>query len=78
MVSSGHTRASDIVFDDLNYQRRDYDSQRLRPVEDANILFASSWMRGERDGIRAFSLHPGTLVDTTSAERARGRLEPWG
>jgi len=66
MVSSWAHRSSDIVFDDPNFQRRSYDSNSAYgQSKTANILFALELdRRAALDGIRAFSLHPGTIVDT--------------
>ena len=66
VVSSWAHRHSDVVFDDPNYQRRDHDPQTAYgQSKTANVLFALALdARGRSDGVRAFSLHPGTIVDT--------------
>ncbi|HTK07113.1 MAG TPA: SDR family NAD(P)-dependent oxidoreductase [Ktedonobacteraceae bacterium] len=55
-----------IVFEDPNFERRAYDPQSAYgQSKTANILFALALdERGKADGIRAFSLHPGTIVGT--------------
>ena len=55
-----------MVLDDLFFERRDYNpSMAYGQSKTANILFAVSVdERGRDEGIRAFSLHPGTIVDS--------------
>jgi short-subunit dehydrogenase len=66
VVSSWAHRASDVVLDDPNYERREYDAvTAYGQSKTANVLFAIALdARVQGDGIRAFSLHPGTIVDT--------------
>jgi len=66
VVSSWAHRASDIVLDDPNYEWRPYDPvTAYGQSKTANILHAVALdARGHTDGIRSFSLHPGTIVDT--------------
>jgi NAD(P)-dependent dehydrogenase (short-subunit alcohol dehydrogenase family) len=57
-------RLSPIDFDDVNFERRRYD-QRIAHGQSktANLLFAVALdARGERYGIRALSLHAGTVL----------------
>lgn len=65
-VSSWGHRYSPVVFDDPNFERRDYDRwAAYGQSKTANVLFAVALdERGARDGIRAFSLHPGAIVET--------------
>jgi NAD(P)-dependent dehydrogenase (short-subunit alcohol dehydrogenase family) len=63
-VSAWAHRLSDVVFDDVNFARRPY-----RPMlgyaqsKTANILFAVGLdAREKENGIRAFSLHPGSIL----------------
>src|SRR5262245_43584808 len=60
-VSSWGHRRSPVVFDDPNFERRDYDRwSAYGQSKTANILFALALdQRAKGDGIRAFSLHPG-------------------
>jgi NAD(P)-dependent dehydrogenase (short-subunit alcohol dehydrogenase family) len=65
-VSSWGHRFSPVVFEDPNFERRDYDPWKAYgQSKTANILFALALdERGKAEGVRAFSLHPGTIVDT--------------
>ena len=65
-VSSWGHRYSPVVFDDPNFERRDYDRwSAYGQSKTANILFALALDgRGKAEGVRAFSLHPGGIVDT--------------
>ena len=65
LSSRGH-HWGQVDFDDPHFQRRDYDKwQAYGQSKTANILFASGLdERGLRHGIRAFSLHPGRILDT--------------
>ncbi len=65
-VSSWGHRRSPIVFEDPNFERRDYDRwSAYGQSKTANILFAVALdERGKADGVRAFSLHPGSIVGT--------------
>jgi NAD(P)-dependent dehydrogenase (short-subunit alcohol dehydrogenase family) len=60
-----HSRAP-IVFEDPNFEHRDYSPVlAYGQSKTANILFAVALdERGREHGVRAFSLHPGTIVDT--------------
>jgi NAD(P)-dependent dehydrogenase (short-subunit alcohol dehydrogenase family) len=61
--SLGHCIAP-VDFDDPDFQRRPYDKWAgYGQSKSANALFALGLdRRGEPDGIRAFSLHPGSIV----------------
>ncbi|QWT20038.1 SDR family NAD(P)-dependent oxidoreductase [Bacillus sp. NP157] len=63
-VSSRGHRYSPVVFDDVHFERRDYDPWLgYGQSKTANILFAvGADARGKADGIRVFSLHPGAIV----------------
>lgn len=65
-VSSAGHRFSPVVFDDINFERRNYDPfKAYGQSKTANILFAVGLdRRGKVDGIRAFSLHPGGIAGT--------------
>jgi NAD(P)-dependent dehydrogenase (short-subunit alcohol dehydrogenase family) len=65
-VSSLGHRFSPVVFEDINFEHRDYDRWlAYGQSKTANILFALTLdERGQRDGIRAFSLHPGGIIET--------------
>ena len=63
-VSSWGHRHSGIVWDDPNYERRDYDPLgAYGQSKTGNNLFSVEIdRRGQADGIRAFSLHPGSIL----------------
>lgn len=65
-VSSAGHRFSPVVFDDINFEHRDYDPfKAYGQSKTANVLFAVGVdQRGKEDGIRAFSLHPGGIAAT--------------
>ena len=65
-VSSWGHRFAPVDFDDPNFLHRPYDRwQAYGQSKTANILFAVGLdARGQAAGIRAFSLHPGTIVST--------------
>ena len=54
------------MFDDPNYLRHDYDPvTAYGQSKTANVLFALALdEKGRSEGVRAFSLHPGTIVET--------------
>lgn len=65
-VSSWGHRHSPVEFEDPNFERRDYDRwSAYGQSKTANILFALALdERGKAEGVRAFSLHPGSIVGT--------------
>lgn len=65
-VSSWGHRHSPVVFDDPNFERRDYDRwSAYGQSKTANVLFARALdERGKADGVRAFSVHPGGILGT--------------
>ena len=67
-VSSWGHHFSDIVFEDLQFENREYDASGLSAYgqsKTANILFSLELdNRGKDFGVRAYSLHPGAIVDT--------------
>lgn len=66
-VSSRAHRLGGIDFEDPNYERRDYDKWKAyAQSKTANILFALELdRRGREKGVRAFSVHPGLIPDTS-------------
>ncbi|MEU3980897.1 SDR family NAD(P)-dependent oxidoreductase [Streptomyces sp. NPDC026672] len=70
-VSAAAHRVSPVVFEDIHCTGREYDPMAAYgQSKTANILFARGVdERGEREGVRAFSLHPGAVVGTN--------LSPW-
>ncbi|SHN18467.1 oxidoreductase [Chitinophaga sp. CF418] len=65
LSSWGH-RFSPVVFEDLHFQQREYDRWlAYGQSKTANALFAVELdRRGREEGIRAFAVHPGSIVDT--------------
>jgi len=65
-VSSWGHRYSPVVLDDPSFERRPYDRwAAYGQSKTANILFAVALdRRGRDEGVRAFSLHPGSIVGT--------------
>jgi NAD(P)-dependent dehydrogenase (short-subunit alcohol dehydrogenase family) len=68
LSSRGHVRAA-FDFDDPNFERRPYDKLiAYGQSKTANILFAVEGDRRHRsDGIRAFAVHPGAILETDLA-----------
>lgn len=69
-VSSLGHRFSPVVFDDINFEHRDYEPwSAYGQSKTANILFAVELDRlAQQHGVRAFSLHPGGIVGTGLAK----------
>lgn len=63
LTSRGHARAS-VDFDDPHFERRPYDKWvAYGQSKTANALFALGLdARGQRDRVRAFSVHPGAVL----------------
>ncbi|WP_406437932.1 oxidoreductase [Streptomyces sp. NBC_01613] len=86
-VSSRGFRFGGVDFDDLHFEHRPYEPfAAYGQSKTANALFAVELdRRGRAEGVRSFSVHPGTIVDTglakhVSAEvvRAAGVLDEHG
>jgi NAD(P)-dependent dehydrogenase (short-subunit alcohol dehydrogenase family) len=65
-VSAWAHRLSPVMFDAPNFERREYQPMLgYGQSKTANILFAVALdARGKAEGVRAFSLHPGSIVAT--------------
>ena len=65
LSSRGHMRSA-FDFDDPSFERRPYDPMiAYGQSKTANVLFAVELdRRYQRDGIRAFALHPGAILGT--------------
>jgi len=65
-LSSRGIRYSPVVFDDLHFEKREYQPfAAYGQSKTANSLFAVELdRRGRAEGVRAFAPHPGTIVDT--------------
>ncbi|GGJ29994.1 oxidoreductase [Streptomyces brasiliensis] len=86
-VSSRGFRFSPVVFDDLHFEHRPYEPfAAYGQSKTANALFAVELdRRGRVDGVRAFAVHPGTIIDTGLAKhvsadvvRAAGAVDDEG
>jgi NAD(P)-dependent dehydrogenase (short-subunit alcohol dehydrogenase family) len=69
LSSRGH-RFSPVVFDDLNFEHRAYEPfAAYGQSKSANTLFAVELdRRGKAEGVRAFAVHPGMIIDTGLAK----------
>lgn len=72
-LSSGGHIMGDVDFDDLNWDRREYDKfVAYGASKTANILHAKEADRRLRDeGIRAFAVHPGTVATSLARYMSR-------
>lgn len=80
-VSSWGHHYSPVIFDDPNFARREYDRwAAYGQSKTANILFAVALdERDQKHGVRAFSVHPGAILDTGLATYVtREELEAGG
>lgn len=86
-VSSRGHYISPVGFDDIDFERRQYDPwTAYGQSKTANILFAVELdRRGEAHGVRAFSLHPGAIAGTALSQhmseeelRAAGAIDDDG
>jgi NAD(P)-dependent dehydrogenase (short-subunit alcohol dehydrogenase family) len=68
LSSRGHVR-SGFDFDDPSFERRPYDKMiAYGQSKTANVLFAVEVdRRYQQDGVRAFAVHPGAILDTELA-----------
>ncbi|MER5936079.1 oxidoreductase [Streptomyces sp. NPDC001928] len=86
-VSSRGIRFGNVDFEDLHFEHRPYEPfVAYGQSKTANALFAVELdRRGRAEGVRAFSVHPGTIIDTglakhisTEVVRAAGALDEHG
>lgn len=70
LSSRGHVRSA-FDFEDPNFEHRPYDKMvAYGQSKTANVLFAvEADRRYQQDGIRAFAVHPGAILDTDLARR---------
>lgn len=63
-LSSAAHRTSDIIWDDPNYERREYDKfEAYGQSKTANVLFSVELDRRLRGrGVRAYAVHPGMIA----------------
>ncbi|XUL93217.1 oxidoreductase [Streptomyces galilaeus] len=87
VLSSRGIRFAGVDFDDLNFEHRAYEPfAAYGQSKTANALFAVELdRRGRAQGIRAFAVHPGLIIDTglvkhldTSVLQAAGALDGEG
>jgi NAD(P)-dependent dehydrogenase (short-subunit alcohol dehydrogenase family) len=86
VASVGH-RFSPVMFDDIDFEHRPYSPwASYGQSKTANILFAVELdKRGQKEGVRAFALHPGGIIETglvkhipTETLKALGALDADG
>jgi NAD(P)-dependent dehydrogenase (short-subunit alcohol dehydrogenase family) len=79
-VSSRGHRIAPVDFADPNFERRSYDKWvAYGQSKTANALFAvGADMRGEADAIRAFALHPGSIVTALARHLTVQDLQQFG
>lgn len=79
-LSSIAHRMSPVHFDDMNYQRRDYDKwQAYGQAKSAQSLMAVELDRREKDnGLRAFSVHPGGIFTPLQRHLANAEMAEFG
>ncbi|CAM4397066.1 NAD(P)-dependent dehydrogenase (short-subunit alcohol dehydrogenase family) [Paenibacillus endophyticus] len=79
-VSSGGHRLSDFHFEDPNYVHRPYSKwEAYGQSKTANALFALELdSRGSAHGVRAFSVHPGTIVTDLSRHLTDEEMKSMG
>lgn len=76
-VSSAGHRFSPVVFDDVNYENRDYEKwQAYGQSKTANALFAVGLNARLKDhGVEAFSIHPGAIPTDLARHMSEEELE---
>lgn len=79
-VAARAHQLSEVVFEDLNFKHRDY-----RPMlgyaqsKTANILFAVGLdAREKKNGIRAYSLHPGSIITNLARHFTTEEMRKFG
>lgn len=79
LSSRGHQIAP-VDFDDIHFERRDYNKWvAYGQAKTANALFAvGADARGERDGIRAFSVHPGSILGPLARHLSTEEIASFG
>ena len=79
-VSSRGHQIAPIDFDDIHFERRAYNKWvAYGQAKTANALFAvGADARGERDGIRAFSVHPGSILGPLARHLSAEEIASFG
>lgn len=80
VVSSRAHHFGSLDLDDLAFKRRPYDKWlAYGQSKQANALFAVALdNRGKEFGVRAFSLHPGSILGPLARHLTRDEIEPFG
>jgi NAD(P)-dependent dehydrogenase (short-subunit alcohol dehydrogenase family) len=79
-LSSGAQRYSDIVWEDLHFERRDYDPMTAYAQSKcAAVLFAVELdRRWAAEHIHGYAVHPGVIIDSTTNSRNLDELRAMG
>lgn len=79
-VSSRGHQIAGIDFDDVNFDRRDYDKWvAYGQSKTANVLFAVALdERGAQHGVRAYSLHPGSVLGPLARHLTEEEIDSFG
>lgn len=79
-VSSRGHQIADVDFEDVNFDRRDYDKWvAYGQSKTANALFAVALdERGARHGVRAYSLHPGSVLGPLARHLTDAEIDSFG
>ncbi|MES3106863.1 oxidoreductase [Sphingomonas aurantiaca] len=79
-VSSRGHQIAGIDFDDVNFDRRDYDKWvAYGQSKTANVLFAIALdERGAQHGVRAYSLHPGSVLGPLARHLTDEEIDSFG
>lgn len=80
VVSSRAHHFGSLALDDLKFERRPYDKWlAYGQSKQANALFAVALdVRGREFGVRAYSLHPGSILGPLARHLTREEIEPFG
>lgn len=79
-VSSRAHRIAGVDFSDPNFERREYQKwPAYGQSKSANVLFAVGLdLRGEPHGVRAFAVHPGTVLTDLARHLSQAELRELG
>lgn len=79
LSSRGHL-IDGVHLDDLRFEERPYDKwQAYGQSKTANVLFSvAADARGKRDGIRAFAVHPGSVVGPLARHLTAEEIDSFG
>jgi NAD(P)-dependent dehydrogenase (short-subunit alcohol dehydrogenase family) len=79
-VSSRGHQIADVDFDDLGFETRTYDKWvAYGQSKSANVLFAVALdTRGARHGVRAYSVHPGSVLGPLARHLSDDEIDAFG